>query len=139
MSDNTSDLGLPASANFTVQTLNQVETSSPELPSPSEITDTVRPVLLSLKGRECIDRVADEAADGVGIESQEERNEQVVSVPESLEGLLTDTGMSSGVHEHHAEEHHMASNTTRLSVVDLQSGNRTDLSLLDVVEVDIVS
>lgn len=49
VSDNASNLGLAASANLTVQTLNQVETSGEELPSPSEITDAVRPVLVSLK------------------------------------------------------------------------------------------
>lgn len=75
----------------------------------------------------------------MGVESQEKRNEQVVSIPEGLERLLTDTGVSSGIHEHHAEQHDMASNATRLGVMDLQSSDRTDLSLLDVVEVDIVS
>lgn len=75
----------------------------------------------------------------MGVESQEERNEQVVGVPKGLERLLTDTGVSSGIHEHHAEEHHMASNATGLGVVDLQSSDRTDLPQLDVVEVDIMS
>lgn len=139
VSDYASNLGLTASANLTVQTFDQVETSSEELPSPSEITNAVRPVLVSLKRRVSVDGVADEAADGVGVESQEERNEQVVSIPEGLERLLADTGMSSGIHEHHAEQHDMASNATRLGVVDLQGSDRTNLSLLDIVEVDIMS
>lgn len=43
----------------------------------------------------------------------------MVSVPEGLEGLLADFGVGSGVHEQHAKKHHVASNTTCFSVMDL--------------------
>lgn len=138
MSDDTSNLGLTTGTNLAIQTLNQVEATSEELPSPSEITNAVRPVLLTVKWRKSISGITNEAADSVGVESQEEGDEQVVGVPESLERLLTDTSMSGSIHEQHAKEHDVTGNTTRLSVVNLQSGNGTNLPLLDIVKVDVV-
>lgn len=138
MADNTSNLGLTAGTDLAIQTLNQVETSSEELPPPSEITNAVRPKLLPGKWRKSIGCITNEAANGVRVESQEEGDEQMMRVPKGLERLLTDTSMSSGIHEQHAEEHHVAGDTARLRVVNLQGDNGTELFHLYIVEVDIV-
>ena len=85
MPDDAGNLGLTNGADFTVETLAEVEASSPQLPSPAEITDAVLPVLVAGKGRVALGSIADEAADGVGVETEQERDEEVVSVPEGLE------------------------------------------------------
>jgi hypothetical protein len=48
-----------------------------------------------------ISRIADEAPSGMGIECEKERDEKMVGIPKSLEGLLADLGMSGRVHEKH--------------------------------------
>lgn len=134
MSDNTGDLGFAARTNLTVETLDKVETTGPELPSPAEVTNAVLPVFTSGEGREGSGAVTDEAADGMGVETKHERDEQVVGVPEGLETLLADLGVGSGIHHHHAEKHDVTGNTTGLLVVNVQSGTGTELSPLNVVE-----
>ena len=68
----------------------------------------------------------------MGVESKEEWDEQVVSVLESLEGLLPDLCMSGGKHQQHAEKHHMPSNTANLSVVYLYGRLLSYLRQFDV-------
>lgn len=75
----------------------------------------------------------------MGVHSEEERNEQVMCVPESLKRLLTDLCVSSRVHEKHAQEHDMPRDATSFGVVDLNGCNFSDLSLLDVEEADSIS
>jgi hypothetical protein len=134
MANNASNLGLTASTNLTIQTFHKVESTSEELPSPSEITNAVLPVDVASKRRVGILAVSDKAADSVGVETEEEGDEQVVSVPEGLERLLADLVMSSSVHQKHAEQHDVARDTTRLDVMNLDSSDWTNLGLLDVEE-----
>lgn len=75
----------------------------------------------------------------MGVEAEEERDEEMVSVPKRLKRLLTDTSVGAGKHEQHAEKHDVTSDTTRLSIVNLKSRNGSDLSDFDVVKVDVVS
>lgn len=98
MADNASNLGGTACADLTVETLNQVDTATKQFPSPTFVTDTVLPEDLSGERRECVGRVTDEAADSVGVHAQQERDEQVVSVPERLERLLSNSVVGSRVH-----------------------------------------
>lgn len=80
-----SDLGFAQCADFTIEPLEKVRTASEELPSPAEVTNTVRPVLITGEWREPVGCVSDEATHGVGVQTKEEGNEQVVRVPECLE------------------------------------------------------
>jgi hypothetical protein len=57
----------------------------------------------------------------MSIESKKKWDKQVVSVPEGLKGLLSNSCMGCCVHEQHAKQHHMTRNSTRLSVVNLNS------------------
>lgn len=84
--------------------------------------------------RETVGRVTHETTDCVRVQSEQERDEQVVGVPEGLERLLANSVVRSRVHEKHAEKHDVASDTARLSVVDLQGENRSDLRNLNVEE-----
>ena len=72
---NTSNLGLAESTDLTVQALEKVETSGEQLPSPTEIADAVRPVVVTGERGESVGRVSDEASDGVSVEAEEEGDE----------------------------------------------------------------
>ena len=102
MSDNLDDLGLPARANLTVETIHEVQTTAEKFPSPSFVTDAVGPEVLSGEGRKWSSSITDEATSGVGVHAEQKGNEQVVSVPESLERLLSDPVVSGGVDQQHA-------------------------------------
>jgi hypothetical protein len=54
----------------------------------------------------------------------------MMGVPEGLEALVADLGAGRGVHEQHDEEHEVAGDATRLSVVDLESDLLADLCVL---------
>jgi len=53
--------------------------------------------------------------------------------------LLADTSVGSGIHQQHAEQHNMTSNTTGVHVVDLECEERSNLRLFDVEKVDVVT
>lgn len=134
MADNASDTGCSTSPDLTIETLDQVNTTAKELPSPTLITDTVLPEEGAVKGRDAVGSVTDETTNGVSVHSQHEGDEQVVSVPERLEGLLANSVVRSCVHEKHAEKHNVARNATGLGVVDLDGEHWSDLGSLDVEE-----
>lgn len=98
MSDDTGDLSLTDGTDLTVETLAQVETSGPELPSPAQVTNAELPVLVAGKGGIALRGRSDEAANRVGIQTKEKRDEKVVSVPKRLERLLSDAVMGAGIH-----------------------------------------
>ena len=72
-------------------------------------------------------RVADETSSGMGVETNHEEEREVVSVPESFETLVADFVVRRGIHEDHDEKHEVASDASRLRVVDVQGDLRTDL------------
>jgi len=138
MFDDTGDLGLADGTNLTVQTLKEIEATCPELPSPSQIPNAVFPVILTGKGRNRGSGVAHEAANRVGVKADEERDEQMVRVPERLERLLSDAMVGGRVHQEHAKKHDMPSHTTGLDVVNLNGRNRTNLGFLDIIEAEML-
>ena len=126
--------GFAASTNFTVDALDEVESTRPELPSPALVSYAMCPKVLSCKGRVRIGRVAHEAACCVGIHSEEEWDKKVMSVPKRLKGLLSDFGVGGCIHQKHAQKHNVAGDTTSLSIVYLDCRLWSDLRLLHVVE-----
>lgn len=99
MTDDLDNLGLASAANLTVEAVAEVEATTYKLPSPAFVTNAVSPEVLLVEGRERRDCVSHETAGGMGVHAEQERNEQVVGVPESLERLLSDPGMGSRVDE----------------------------------------
>lgn len=99
----------------------------------------MRPEWLASEWRDRIGRITDKTADCVGVHAQQERDKQVVGVPESLERLLADPVMSSRVHHKHAEKHDMTGDTTGLGVMNLNGQFRSYLCSLDVEEAAKVS
>ena len=134
MADDFEDLGASSGSDFSVDSLHEVDPSGPEFPAPALVSDAVCPEHVATEGGVGDFGVADEAAGGVGVEGEEEGDEEVVRVPEGFEGLLADSGVCGCVHEEHAEEHYMACYATRLSVVDLDGGDWAKLGFLNVEE-----
>lgn len=60
-------------------------------------------------------------------------------IPEGFVGLLSDPVMSSGVHQHHTQEHDMPSNTAGPRKMALYGQFGAKSILLDVVEARIIS
>lgn len=129
---------LAAGADLAIEALEEVDAAGPKLPAPAEVADAVGPIGVPGEGREGLGRVADEAADGVGVKGQEEGDEEVMGVPESLKRLLADAGVGRRVHEQHAQQHDVAGDAARLGVVNLEGADGANLRPLDIVKVDVV-
>lgn len=56
------------------------------------------PEIVSRKWRNRVCRVSYETAGGVGVNTEKERNKQMVGIPERFEGLLPDTMVRSCIH-----------------------------------------
>lgn len=139
MTDDTSNLGLTTGSNFTIQTLDEIDGTAEKLPSPALVTNAVLPENVTSERRHPICSVTDEATDGMRVHAQHEGDEQVVSVPESLERLLANPVVSGRVHQKHAEQHDVTRNATWLGVVDLESENRSNLRPLNIEEARTIS
>ena len=74
----------------------------------------------------------------MSVQCEEERDEEVVRVPEGLKGLLADPRMRCCVHHEHAEQHDVARDATGLGIVNLQGADGANLGPLNVEEVDVV-
>jgi hypothetical protein len=72
------------------------------------------------------------------IHRQEERDEQVMRVPEGLEALLPDLRMRRSVHEQHAQEHDVPGDSTSLCIMYLNRSLWSNHRSLDVEEVDVM-
>ena len=138
VADNFGDLGGAAGPDFAVDALDEVYTAADELPAPAFVANAVIPEACAGERRVSVDGVADEAACGVGVHAEEERDEEMMGVPEGFEGLLPDLVVCRGVHEEHAEEHDVTCDATGLGVVDLYGSFRADLGAFNVEEVDVV-
>jgi hypothetical protein len=78
--------------------------------------------------------VSDEAAGGMGIEPEEERDKQVMRVPKRLERLLPDFMMCCCVHQQHAKQHNVTRDRAGLCVMDLGNDLGSYLGPLDVIK-----
>lgn len=139
MTNNFNDLGLPPAADLTVQTIEQVQSTSYKLPSPSFVSNTMGPEVLLVEWRPGRNSVTHEAACGVRVHAEQEWDEEMVSVPEGLKGLLSNPVVGRGIDQQHAKQHDVSSDAASFCVVDLESDLRSDLALLDVEEVDIMA
>lgn len=134
VADDFDDLSRTPRVDLAVEALEQVDAAAPELPAPALVADAVVPEVGAVERGVGMGAVADEALGGVGVEADEEGDEEVMGVPEGLEGLLPDFGMRGGVHHQHAEEHDVPCDATSLSVVDADGSVRSDLSPFDIEE-----
>ena len=119
MADDLGDSSLPTRIYLAVYPLAEVETATKEFPAPPLVAQAVVPERIAGKGRVWLFAVADEAARSVGIESEEEGYEEVVSIPERFIGLLANASVGSSKHHQHAEKHDMACDATSLGIVYL--------------------
>ncbi len=139
VADHFGDFRFSSSTDFTVDTFDEVQAAAEEFPAPAFVADAVGPEHLACEGGVRVSAVPDEAARSMGVHAKQEGDEEVVRVPEGLVGLLADLMVGSGVHEKHAQKHHMTRYSASLSIVDLDRRLRTKLGFLDVEEIDVVS
>ena len=114
------ETGGTTGTDLTVHTLAKVDDTWPDGETPAEVSDAVLGRVEG-EGRDevWVDGVTNEAAGGVGVETDHEEEGEVVSVPERFEALVTDLLVCGRVHEHHDEQHEVAGDTTWLGVVNL--------------------
>src|SRR3712207_4052153 len=70
VADDLDNLGLAPAANLSVETVEEVQTATDKLPSPTLVTDTMGPEVIVIKGRKVGDCVTDEAASRVGVHAE---------------------------------------------------------------------
>lgn len=92
------DLGLAPATDFAVKTVHQVQAATNELPTPTLVSNTVCPEVVVIERREGWRCVSYEAASCVCVHAEQERNKEMVGVPEGFEGLLSDPVVSGRVH-----------------------------------------
>lgn len=97
------------------------------------------PELLAGKWGYRICCVAHETTGGMSVERQQERDEEVMCVPEGLECLLPNAMVSGRINQHHAEKHDMTCDTARSRKMDLDGQLVANVFFLDVVEAEAVS
>lgn len=103
MSHDFDDLSLPPRPDFAIQSLTQIQAARHQFPPPSFISDTVIPKVLAGEWADWVHGVSHETSGRVRVHCQEEWDEQMVRVPESLIALLPDLRMRCGVHQQHAQ------------------------------------
>ena len=117
---------------LTVYTFTEVENTRPDNEPPGLITETV---LSRVEGEGKsvvgIHGVTYETTSCMSVESDHEEECQVMGVPESLEALVTDLVVGSGVHQEHDQEHEMTGDTASLGVVNIKSPLGTNLCEAD--------
>ena len=84
MSDHLGDSGFSASADFAVDTLDEVHATAEEFPAPAFVADAVGPEVVAGEGGVGVGAVSHETACGVRVHAEEEGDEEVVSVPEGF-------------------------------------------------------
>ena len=121
------ELGRTARTDLPPDTLKEVDDAGPDGEAPGEVTNAdLRVVEGEDFGEAWIRGTTDEASGGMGVEANHEEERQVVSIPECLEALLADFCVASTVHQDHDKQHDMASDTGRLTVMDVEGIRRTE-------------
>ena len=119
--------GLPR-PDFPPYPLTEIEDSGQGDEPPAEVP---KAVFGRVEGKACdvigLDGIADETAGCVAVKGEHEEKSKVVGVPERLEALATDLVMGGREHDEHDQQHEVTSDATWLFVVDVLSGNLTDL------------
>jgi hypothetical protein len=139
MTNDLDNLGFAPAADFTVQTVAEVETTADKLPSPALVTNAVSPEVVLVEGRKGRRGVTNETACCVRVHSKQEGNKKVMGVPEGLKRLLSNPVVGSRVNQQHAEQHDVSSDTTSFGVMNLEGNLWADLNTLNVEEAAIVS
>lgn len=134
MPDNLGDFRLPTRPDFTIQPFKEINSTTPELPSPALIPQAVVPKVGPGKRRKWLGRISHETPGCVGVETQHERDKEMMRVPKRLKGLLPDPSVGGGVHEQHTQQHDMARDSAGLGIMDLDGSLRAKLMFLDIEE-----
>ena len=120
--------GCTPRTNLTPNPLSKVDNAGPDGETPALVAETVGRAVERERGDVLgVGRVTDEASGGMGVETEHEEERKVVRVPESLEALIANLVVRSGVHEEHDEEHEVAGDASRLGVMNVKCNFGADL------------
>jgi hypothetical protein len=120
VNENLGKFGFFPRADFPPHALSNVEDTRPDDESPALVSKAMlRGIERERAGIIWVDTITNETTRCVGVKSNHEKESQVVGVPESLEALVADLMVSSGVHEEHGKKHEVTCDSTRLTVVDV--------------------
>lgn len=130
MDENLGKAGGSACTVFPVDSFTKVEDTRPNNKPPAEVTNTMTSRIEGEGRNEVrVNAITDEATSGMGVNADHKKEGKVVSVPKSLEALIANLVVGSCVHENHDEQHEVASNTTRLGVMDHLGALLSDLCI----------
>lgn len=101
MSDDLDNLSLSSAADLTVKTIEKIEATTEQLPSPALVTYTMGPEVLFVERRVVVNSVTDEAIGSMCIHAEQEWDEKMMGVPKCFERLLSYPVMGCGVHQKH--------------------------------------
>lgn len=132
MPDNFCNFSFSCGTDLPIYPFEEIYATAKKLPSPAFVSNAVSPEIVTSKGRVRVGGVPHETPGGMGVKTKQERNEQVMRVPECLVRLLPDSVVGGSVHQQHAEKHDVSGDSTSLRVVDLDSGLRANLGLFNV-------
>lgn len=105
---------------FTVHTLAEVDDSGPYDESPTQVTQAMLSRVEWERGDVGgFNSITYETSGGVSEQTEHEKECQVMCVPKCLKALIANLPVGGRVHENHDEEHEMASDSSRLLVVDI--------------------
>jgi hypothetical protein len=137
---NLRQLSFATSPDFPVDSLAEVEDARPDGESPRQVSQAMTGgVEGELADEIRVGRVSHKATGGMGIQADHEEESEVMSVPECLEALSSNFLVGGAVHQDHDEQEGVTGDAAWLSVVNLQGGLGTDLSALDIDEIDVMS
>jgi hypothetical protein len=138
MHNDLGDFGISSTVDHSPETLQKVKASAPEGKSPTFVTDAMIPKKRSGKRTIRFGCISDKTSCSMRIEGEQEHKCEVMCIPECFEGLLADWGMSSRVHEQHAQQHDMPSDPTRFSVMDLNGSNWSRTHGFDILRLALI-
>lgn len=115
----------------TKHTLKEIKDTSPDCEPPCLVSKAVTWLYI-----QC---VTDKASSSVRVQAQEEKECEVMRVPESFKALVANLVMGSRVHEQHKQQHGMTCDSSSFGVMDLPSFEITSqVCLFDIEEIDIM-
>jgi len=84
VADDFGDLCRAAGADFAVNSFNQIDTASPKFPAPAFIAKAMTPEGRASERGDWVFGISYKAASCMGVEGEQERDEEVVGVPEGF-------------------------------------------------------
>jgi hypothetical protein len=128
MDENLGEASSPSCSVFTVHPLGEIKDARPDSEPPAHISKTEFGVVeWEHIGVSRGDRITDETASRMGIQTDEEEKCQMMGVPEGFEALLAHFVVCRGIDKDHDKKHEMSRECAGLRIVDVKGAFLTNL------------